>query len=95
MKTWTVRSLMIVTLLVCSVAARAGDVPADAGGGAGIKQLPGTIKNDATGAVKHDLGMGGTPGGAKAGDEKGAEKKAPTGDTNDDAGDAGEKEDTE
>src|SRR5262249_6372434 len=95
MKAWTLRALMILTLVVCPVAARAGDVPADAGGGAGVKDLPGTIKNDVTGAVKHDLGVGGVVGGAEAGDEKAAPKKAPAGDADEDEGDAGDQEDAE
>ena len=95
MKTWTIRSLLIVTLLLCTVAARAGDVPADAGGGTGVKDLPGTMKKDVTGAVKHDLGMGGVVGGTKAGDEKAAAKKAPAGDTDDDADDSGDEDDAE
>jgi hypothetical protein len=93
MTTWTIRSLMILTLLVCSVAARAGDVPADASGAAGIKELPGTIKKDVTGAVKHDVGMGGGVGGAKADDGKAGAKKAPAGDADKDADDAGDNED--
>lgn len=95
MKTWTGRSLMILTLLIWSVAARAADAPAATGGGAtggGVKDLPGTVEKDVTGAVQHDLGMGGT---AKAPDDKAAAKKAPAGDADEDEGDSGDDEDAE